>query len=77
MAYNLAAISFSVTELADEIRKKHPKLEVTYEPDSRQSIADSWPNSIDDSAANKDWGWQHSFGLDDIVDIMLENVHPD
>ena len=76
-AYNLAGVSFSPLEIADSIKKRVPDFEITYVPDFRQAIADSWPNSIDDSAANKDWGWQHSFGLDDIVDIMLENVHPD
>ena len=63
MAYNLGAISFSVKELADEIRKKKPELEVTYEPDSRQNIADSWPNSMDDSEARRDWGWKHEVDL--------------
>ena len=76
-AYNLAGVSFSPLEIADSIKKRVPDFEITYVPDFRQAIADSWPNSIDDSAANKDWGWQHRFGLDDIVDIMLENVHPD
>ena len=76
-AYNLAGVSFSPFEIADSIKKRVPGFEITYEPDFRQAIADSWPNSIDDSAANKDWGWQHRFGLDDIVYIMLENVHPD
>jgi nucleoside-diphosphate-sugar epimerase len=76
-AYNLAGVSFSPLEIADSIKKRVTDFEITYVPDFRQAIADSWPNSIDDSAANKDWGWQHSFGLDDIVDIMLENVHPD
>ena len=76
-AYNLAGVSFSPFEIADSIKKRVPGFEITYEPDFRQAIADSWPNSIDDSAANKDWGWQHRFGLNDIVEIMLENVHPD
>ena len=75
--YNLAGVSFSPLEIADSIKKRVTDFEITYVPDFRQAIADSWPNSIDDSAANKDWGWQHNFGLDDIVDIMLENVHPD
>jgi nucleoside-diphosphate-sugar epimerase len=76
-AYNLAGVSFSPLEIADSIKKRVTDFEIAYEPDFRQAIADSWPNSIDDSAANKDWGWQHRFGLDDIVEIMLENVHPD
>lgn len=76
-AYNLAGVSFSPLEIADSIKKRVPDFEINYEPDFRQAIADSWPNSIDDSAAKNDWGWQHHFGLDDIVEIMLENVHPD
>ncbi len=76
-AYNLAGVSFSPLEIADSIKKRVPDFEITYEPDFRQAIADSWPNSIDDSAAKNHWGWRHHFGLDEIVDIMLENVHPD
>ena len=74
MAYNLAAISFSVKELADEIRKKQPQLQVNYEPDSRQNIADSWPNSIDDNEARNDWGWKHEVDLTKLTEIMLENL---
>ena len=74
MAYNLAAISFSVKELADEIRKKQPQLQVNYEPDSRQNIADSWPNSIDDIEARNDWGWKHEVDLTKLTEIMLENL---
>lgn len=76
-AYNLAGVSFSPVEIADAIKIRVPDFQITYEPDFRQGIADSWPNSIDDSAAHNDWGWKHHFGLDEIVDIMLENVQPD
>ena len=76
-AYNLGGISFTPKAISEAIQKVIPEFEIVYQPDFRQAIADSWPNSIDDSAAYKDWGWQHRFGLDDIVDIMLENVHPD
>jgi nucleoside-diphosphate-sugar epimerase len=62
-SYNLSAISFSVGELANAIRA-HLPLEVVYSPDHRQNIADSWPDSIDDSEARKDWGWSHKFGLE-------------
>jgi len=62
-SYNLAAISFSAKQLAYAINK-HIPLEVTYKPDHRQKIADSWPDSIDDSEARKDWGWKHEFGLE-------------
>jgi nucleoside-diphosphate-sugar epimerase len=72
-SYNLAAISFSVTELADAIRK-HLPLEVEYKPDHRQKIADSWPDSIDDGAARNDWGWKHEYGLEELVKVMLDNL---
>jgi nucleoside-diphosphate-sugar epimerase len=74
-SYNLAAISFSVAELANAIRK-HLPLEVEYKPDHRQDIADSWPDSIDDSEARKDWGWNHKFGLQELVTVMIENLGP-
>jgi len=76
-SYNLAGVSFSPKEIATAIKKRIPDFEISYEPDFRQAIADSWPNSIDDSAACKDWEWKDLFGLNDIVEIMLENVHPD
>jgi nucleoside-diphosphate-sugar epimerase len=72
-SYNLAAISFSVKELADELRQ-HLPLEVIYEPDQRQKIADSWPQSIDDSQARQDWGWQPEFDLSKMTEVMLENL---
>ena len=74
-SYNLAAISFSATELAAEI-SKHCPLEVEYKPDHRQKIADSWPDSIDDSPARKDWGWQHKVGLEELVSIMITHLKP-
>lgn len=74
-SYNLAAISFSVAELAEAIRK-HMPLEVEYKPDHRQKIADSWPDSIDDSAARNDWAWKHKYGLEELVKVMLENLGP-
>ena len=73
-SYNLAAISFTPTEIATEIKKHIPELEVTYKPDFRQKIADSWPASIDDSRAREDWGWQHQFDLAIMTEVMLENL---
>ncbi len=73
-SYNLAAMSFTPTEIAAEIKKHIPELKVTYQPDFRQKIADSWPASIDDSQARKDWGWQHDFDLDKMTVVMLENL---
>jgi nucleoside-diphosphate-sugar epimerase len=76
LGYNLAAVSFSAGELAAEIRKHIPGLVVTYSPDSRQKIADSWPMSIDDSEARRDWGWSNEFGLAEMVASMLAKLGP-
>lgn len=74
-AYNLAAISFSPEEIAASIRKFIPDFKLKYKRDTRQKIADSWPQIIDDSQARKDWGWQHKFDLDSLVKTMLEGLH--
>lgn len=73
-SYNLAAISFTPKEIAEEIKNFIPKFEISYHSDFRQSIADSWPSSIDDSKARKDWGWKHQFDLEKITDSMLKNL---
>ena len=73
-SYNLAAISFTPREIADEIRKHIPEFEISYNPDFRQQIADSWPGSIDDSRAREDWGWKHEYGLEEMTRTMLENL---
>jgi nucleoside-diphosphate-sugar epimerase len=75
-SYNLAAVSFTPEEIASAIRKKIPGFEIAYAPDFRQQIADSWPRSIDDSAAQADWGWRAQFDLDAIAADMLENLAP-
>ena len=72
--YNVAAMSFSAGELAEEIRGRVPGFRVTYSPDSRQVIADSWPRSIDDSAARSDWGWKEEYGLPRMVADMLARL---
>lgn len=73
-SYNLAAISFSTEELAHEASKHIPGLKVTYEPDKRQKIADSWPQSIDDSVARHDWNWRHEYDLPKITETMLAHL---
>ena len=73
-AYNLSAVSFTPKEIAESIKKQIPEFTIDYEPDFRQAIADSWPASINDSAARKDWGWQHDFDLEKMTAVMLENL---
>ncbi len=73
-SYNLAAISFSPKEIAAEIKKHIPDFTIDYKPDYRQQIADSWPQSIDDSVARKDWGWQHEYDLSRMTGDMLNNL---
>jgi nucleoside-diphosphate-sugar epimerase len=72
--FNLAAMSFTVDELAENIKKYIPHFEIEYKPDYRQAIADSWPNSIDDSAARAEWGWAPSFDLDKMTQDMLHHI---
>ncbi len=72
--FNVGAMSFSVAEMADSIRKFIPNFEITYEPDFRQAIADSWPDSVEDSAAREEWGWKPSFNLDAMTKDMLDNI---
>ncbi len=74
-AYNLAGCSFTPAELAAEIKQWLPAFEIDYAPDFRQAIADSWPNSIDDNHAQKDWGWKAKFDTKALVKVMLENVN--
>jgi threonine 3-dehydrogenase len=72
--FNVTAMSFSAGELAAAIRKHVPDLKVEYKPDFRQEIADSWPRSVDDTAAREEWGWQPDYGLDAMVKDMLERL---
>jgi nucleoside-diphosphate-sugar epimerase len=73
-SYNLAAISFSPKEIFNEIKKKMPGFTIDYVPDFRQKIADSWPKTIDDSSARKDWSWKHSYDLKKMTEDMLVNL---
>lgn len=73
-SYNISAMSFSPAEIAAEIKKHIPEFTITYQPDFRQAIADSWPKSIDDSRARQDWNWQHRFGLKEMTKEILEHL---
>ncbi len=72
--FNVGSMSFSAGELADSIKKHIPEFTITYKPDFRQKIADSWPNSIDDSAARKEWGWQPEYNLAAMTEDMLKVI---
>ena len=73
-SYNLSGVDFTPRELFNEIKKIFPELKITFKPDSRQKIADSWPGSIDDSEAKSDWNWKHRFDTKSIVKLMSENI---
>lgn len=73
-SYNLAGMSFSPLEIATEIQKRNPHFKIEYKPDFRQAIAATWPQSIDDSNARKDWGWKPQYDLSSMVDIMMTEV---
>ena len=73
-SYNLAGFSFSPEDIAAEIKRHLPSFRLDFAPDHRQAIADSWPSSIDDSAARADWGWKPSYDLRGMVDDMFVNL---
>jgi nucleoside-diphosphate-sugar epimerase len=73
-SYNLAGTSFTPREIADAIAKQVPGFVLDCKPDARQAIADSWPRSMDDSAASADWGWRAQYDLDTMVKDMLHNL---
>ena len=72
--FNLAGMSFSAGQLAKEIKKHIPEFTCEFKPDFRQEIADSWPMSIDDSAAREEWGWRSSYDLATMTEDMLEKL---
>ncbi len=73
-SYNLSGVSFTPAEIAEVIRHHIPGFKINYEPDYRQDIADSWPDSIDDTPAREQWGWHHQYDLNAIVEDMLDNL---
>ena len=73
-SYNISAIDFTPSEIAISIQKHISDFKITYSPDFRQQIAESWPESIDDSQAKKDWNWQYTIDLEKMTGIMLENL---
>ena len=73
-SYNLGGISFSPKEIFESIKKHYPTFQISYQPDFRQQIADSWPDSIDDCAARADWGWQHQYTLEEMTEDILAHL---
>ena len=73
-SYNISAMSFSPKEIGAEIKKHVPDFKVSYKPDYRQAIANSWPQSIDDSVARKDWGWKEDYDLSAMTKYMFDNL---
>ena len=73
-SYNISSMSFSPKEIATEIQKIIPDFKITYKEDSRQNIANSWPKSIDDSVARRDWNWKHEYNLESMTKDMLLNL---
>lgn len=72
--FNVGAMSFSAKELADAVAKRVPGFEIEYKPDYRQDIANTWPMSIDDSAAREEWGWNPTYNLDSMSDDMISAI---
>ncbi len=75
-SYNISGMSFSPKEISAEIEKQMPDFETIYKPDYRQQIAESWPQSIDDTVAAKDWKWKPAYGLSEMTKDMLKNMKP-
>ena len=74
-SYNLTAMSFTPKQIGEEIKKHYPNFELSYTPDFRQKIADSWPASIDDTSAREDWNWANDFELQNMTIDMFQNLN--
>lgn len=74
-SYNLSAMSFTPKELAEEISKHYPDFTISYQPDFRQKIADSWPASIDDTSAREDWNWKNDYEIENMTTEMFRNLN--
>ena len=72
--YNLTAMSFTPEEIASEIKKHIPEFKISYQPDARQQIANSWPETIDDAEARKDWNWKHTYDLSSMTEEIITNL---
>jgi nucleoside-diphosphate-sugar epimerase len=75
-SYNLSGLSFSPKEISAEIKKHVPEFKITYKPDYRLAIAESWPQSIDDSVARNDWGWREEYDIAALTKDMIQNLQP-
>ena len=73
-SYNLAGVSFTPKQIAEKVSKHIPNFEMSYKPDFRQEIADSWPSSIDDTHAQNDWGWKLEYDLEKMTSDMMKNL---
>jgi nucleoside-diphosphate-sugar epimerase len=73
-SFNITAMSFAPEEIAEEIKKHIPEFEISYEPDFRQQIAESWPASLDDSVAREEWGWKPDYDLPAMTKDMLDKL---
>jgi nucleoside-diphosphate-sugar epimerase len=73
-SYNLSGLSFNPIEIFESIKQQIPNFEISYKPDFRQKIANSWPKSIDDTNAKDDWGWKNNTSLEEMTAIMLKNL---
>ena len=73
-SYNFAAVSFTPAQLVDEIWKISPDFKITYKPDIRQTIAATWAQTIDDSAARRDWGWKEEYDLEKMTQALYHGI---